>query len=86
MMFGPNLLVGHVSMLAEGGGGVYLFLTNQADNLLHSAFLKNDCEALWARLNCSLGHMWPPGLRLPTSALVVKVRPWEKVEEREIYN
>ena len=26
-------------------------------------------KALWARSNSSLGHLWPPGPRLPASAV-----------------
>lgn len=37
-MFGSTFLRGQASMLGEGGGGLNLFLSNQADNPLHLNF------------------------------------------------
>lgn len=63
-----NLLMMLVSMLGGGGWrGVNLFLTNQTDNLLNLAFGEITVKTLRTGLNRSLGHMWPPGLSLPTS-------------------
>lgn len=65
-MFGPTLLRGQVSMLGKGEG-LEVFSTNQAENPLDLAFGDIIVKALWARINSSSGHMWPPDLSLPTS-------------------
>lgn len=46
----------------------------QADNPLKLDFEENIVKALWDRLNSSLGHIWPPGLSLPTSD--IKAHPY----------
>ena len=65
MMFGSTILRGH----AGGRGALKLFLTNPVDNLLYLTFGEIIGMALRAGLNSSSGHMWPPGLSLPTSVL-----------------
>lgn len=48
MMLGLTFSRGHVSMLGERGGGLALFLTNQAYNPLNLAVLEIILKALGA--------------------------------------
>lgn len=65
-------------MLSEGGPGP---ISNRADNLLNLALADIVVKALWARINYSLVHMWPPALGLPTSALLCWVKIIRKTKE-----
>ena len=61
VLFFRYVLRGHVSLLGGRGRFRTLFLTNQADNLLHLAFGEIVVRALWTRLNRSWGHKVAPG-------------------------
>lgn len=62
----PNEVWPH--LLGGGGGGLDLLLTHQADDPLSVAFGEVLVEAPRARLDSPPGHVWPPGLSLPTPA------------------